>query len=538
MENDILKLGFEKGLLIDKDAFEILNKIDDIEVVRKIIEIMSKEKILTKMSFANKLHTLEQIKDKDGKKITEKISINLGVKIEIKREVEETNVEEEEIVKNMKVKILSSIKTPPNKLEVKDFVNYFRNRYNFIKGILTQRPELENLTSIGKIVGERQGISIVGIVYDKRITKNKNLILEIEDMTGKINVLINQNKPELMEKAKEIMLDDTIAIKGVGSREIMFVNDFYWPDSFIEEKKHLTQDENVVFTSDLHIGSNMFLENNFLKFIHWINGEMGNEEQKAEALKVKYMFVVGDSIDGVGIFPGQEDVLNIKDIKKQYDKLAELFKKIRKDVTIVICPGQHDAVRVAQPQPPPNKEYAEKLYELDNLIFVGNPCLVEIPNEGDGNGGLKILMFHGASFHGIVDEIEELRQTKARETPTKIVKQLLKRRHLAPSHSADTTPGEEDYLIIRDVPDIITTGELHRPEIDEYNKILMIASSCWQSQTPFEEKVGNNPDPCKVPMFNLKSRKIKILDFSGQEDDTNSNFSKEKMEKRNGEVGK
>jgi len=334
------------------------------------------------------------------------------------------------------------------------------------------------------------------------------------------------------------MLDDTIAIKGVGSREIMFVNDFYWPDSFIEEKKHLTQDENVVFTSDLHIGSNMFLENNFLKFIHWINGEMGNEEQKAEALKVKYMFVVGDSIDGVGIFPGQEDVLNIKDIKKQYDKLAELFKKIRKDVTIVICPGQHDAVRVAQPQPPPNKEYAEKLYELDNLIFVGNPCLVEIPNEGDGNGGLKILMFHGASFHGIVDEIEELRQTKARETPTKIVKQLLKRRHLAPSHSADTTPGEEDYLIIRDVPDIITTGELHRPEIDEYNKILMIASSCWQSQTPFEEKVGNNPDPCKVPMFNLKSRKIKILDFSGQEDDTNSNFSKEKMEKRNGEVGK
>jgi len=30
---------------------------------------------------------------------------------------------------------------------------------------------------------------------------------------------------------------------------------------------------------------------------------------------------------------------------------------------------------------------------------------------------------------------------------------------------------------------------------------------------PFEEKVGNIPDPCKVPLFNLKSREIKIIDF-------------------------
>jgi len=47
-----------------------------------------------------------------------------------------------------------------------------------------------------------------------------------------------------------------------------------------------------------------------------------------------------------------------------------------------------------------------------------------------------------------------------------------------------------------------------------YNNILLVASSCWQAKTPFEEKVGNNPDPCKVPVFNLKSREIKILDFS------------------------
>ena len=43
---------------------------------------------------------------------------------------------------------------------------------------------------------------------------------------------------------------------------------------------------------------------------------------------------------------------------------------------------------------------------------------------------------------------------------------------------------------------------------------LIIANSCWQAMTAFEEKVGNNPDPCKVPILNLKTRAIKILDFS------------------------
>jgi hypothetical protein len=51
------------------------------------------------------------------------------------------------------------------------------------------------------------------------------------------------------------------------------------------------------------------------------------------------------------------------------------------------------------------------------------------------------------------------------------------------------------------------------------SNILLVASSCWQSITPFEEKVGNNPDPCKVPLLNLKTREIKILDFSGNDEE-------------------
>ena len=128
-------------------------------------------------------------------------------------------------------------------------------------------------------------------------------------------------------------------------------------------------------------------------------------------------------------------------------------------------------------------------------------------------------MYHGASMHSVVNEIDDLRLNFGHDFPTKIVKELLKRRHLAPTHgSVVYIPNEkEDQLIISQIPDIVATGDLHKADISTYNNILLIASSCWQSITPFEEKVGNHPDPCKVPLLNLKTREIKILDFSENE---------------------
>ena len=69
-------------------------------------------------------------------------------------------------------------------------------------------------------------------------------------------------------------------------------------------------------------------------------------------------------------------------------------------------------------------------------------------------------------------------------------------------------------MLIKEAPDVIVTGEMHKTDIDRYNGILIVGCSCWQSTTAFEEKVGNLPDPCKVPILNLKTNAIKILDFS------------------------
>ena len=275
----------------------------------------------------------------------------------------------------------------------------------------------------------------------------------------------------------------------------------------------------------MHVGSKLFLEKNVIKFINWINGNEGDEKQKEIARKVKYLFLVGDNIDGVGVYPEQDKMLEIKDIREQYKRLAEILNTIRKDIKIIMSPGQHDGVRVAEPQPIVDVSWSEDLHKVENLVLVPNPALVEI----DGN--FKILMYHGASMHSIINELDELRLNRGHDFPTRVVKEMLKRRHLAPTHgSVVYIPNEkEDDLVISQIPDVVATGDLHRSDISIYNNILLIASSCWQSITPFEEKGGNDPDPCKVPMLNLKTREIKILDFSDTKEVENANLEGEKI---------
>jgi DNA polymerase II small subunit len=284
----------------------------------------------------------------------------------------------------------------------------------------------------------------------------------------------------------------------------------------------------AIFISDIHVGSGNFLQDNFERFLSWLNGEGCNENQKEILKKIRYMFVVGDTIDGVGIYPGQEKDLKIKDIKEQYARLAEYYDRVPKHISIIQCAGQHDAVRVAEPQPPVGEDFAEPLLKIKNLHLVSNPSMIEIA--GNEKPGIKVLIYHGASMHPIENEIEDLRLQRASFFPTKIVKHLLLRRHLAPSHGAMVyiPDKNEDSMLIREVPDVMVTADLHRTDVDKYNEIMLISCSCWQSMTAFEEKVGNKPDPCKVPVLNLKTFAIKILDFSDSEEKIKEAECKEK----------
>jgi len=514
---EIFKFCLENGLLVDREVLSLFSEAGDIESAKLIIKKIknhTQQKIITKSIFSENKDRVNQFFEElpeENKKRFETLKIKLGLNIEISREVS-TDVVKKDAKENQDgiVRVINMNPSFSKKIEVSDFVKYFRGRLNEMKNYLQDNAQLTDLTSINKISGERQSFSIIGIVYEKRVTKNKNIILDVEDLTGRVKVLINQNRAELYKKAEDITLDAVLGFRGSGNREIIFANDIIFPDSTIQERKKSLVEEYVLFTGDLHIGSKLFMKNNFLKFVDYINGEIPNTP---EVSKIKYLFIIGDLIAGIGIYPGQEDDLEFSDIEGQFAEAARLLDKIRKDIKIIISPGNHDALRIMEPQPLFDEKYAWPLYELENVILTGNPVLVNLGARKNFSG-FNVLTYHGYSYHYYANTVPKLIVEKAVHTPEKIMAYLLKYRHLAPTHSSTLYfPSEEDPFIIRTIPDIFVSGHTHKSAVTYYNNILIISSSSWESLTPFQEKMGNQPDFCKVPMFNLKTRGIKILDF-------------------------
>ncbi len=523
---EILKFCLERGFLLDNEVLSLLGETNDVESVKLIIEKIkdsTNQRIITKNLFSQNKDKVFQIFSalpQENQRRLEKLKIKLGLSIEISKEFSQENkIEEkkeirENEVNNNGVKILSSFfNHNTKKLAVNDFTRYFRNRLNEMKKILQSNTSLRNLVSINKISGNRHGISIIGIVSDKKTTKNKNILLEVEDLTGKIKVLVNQNNPLLYEVAEEISLDSIMGFSGFGNDEIFFVNDIVFPDSVLPERKKSPVEEYALFLGDLHFGSKLFLEKGFLKFIDYLNGKVPNTP---ESEKVKYLFLVGDIIAGVGVYPSQERDLNIGDIEEQFIGISEILKKIRKDIHIIISPGNHDGVRLMEPQPLFNERYAWSLYDLKNVILTGNPTYVNIGNKNNFSG-FDVLTYHGFSFPYYANTVPKFMKEKTLNFPDKIMAYLLKNRHLAPSHSSvQYYPSEEDNLIIKKVPDIFVSAHTHKSAVSYYNNVLMISVSSWESKTSNQERMGNEPDFCKVPMFNLKTRQIKILDFEDE----------------------
>lgn len=520
MNDEIMKLVRERGLLLEKDIYDILSSFGDVNAAKNFLEGLERysgQKILTKALLTKNVEYVQNAVGRlsgESKNSVERTIIKMGISFGIRQEQEAKQIKDgaDAVSRSHGFKVLMPDVANYKKLEVADFTGHFRARYQQIQRILMQRPDLPNLVSISKISSERQNLCIIGMVKEKRVTKNKNLIITFEDLTGEIAALVKADREEIYRKAEELQMDDVVAIKCSGNRDLLFVYEIYFPDAFLPEKTRFNDDISAAFISDTHCGSERHLGKSFNRFIEWLNS--GEEE----ASKIKYLFIVGDNVDGVGIFPSQESLLTLKSMKEQYALLASYLKRVPKQITMFMCPGQHDATRVAEPQPIPDKKYAAPIYEIENLVPVTNPCVVKLV---EGAKEFKVLMYHGASIHPFIDEIAELREMKAHRTPAKAVKHMLKRRHLAPMHGVSSSivyipNAEKDPLVISEVPDILCTGEVHRLDVENYNGVLIITGSCWQAQTPFEEKVGNIPDPCKVPVFNLRTRELKVFDFSDE----------------------
>ena len=280
------------------------------------------------------------------------------------------------------INIVFSYENKPHKYEVKDFSTIFTSRYRFLEKILRYKPTLsENLTSISRVQGkkEREHVSLIGMVEEVSITKSGNIMISLEDLTGKVKVLIKKDDVESFTSAKELVPDEIIGITGTCSEHMIFGDKIVWPDiTAPDELKKSPEEVSAIFLSDFHVGSKMFLREEVNKFMSWLNGNTGNDAQKEAAAQVKYIFIAGDLVDGIGIYPSQEEELDITEIKAQYTEFVKIISQIPVDKQIILCPGNHDLVHLAEPQSIIYKEYCPELHALPNVTLVTNPAMINI----------------------------------------------------------------------------------------------------------------------------------------------------------------
>ena len=461
------------GFLLDKEMFKFFSDLDrkSFDFILENINIFRiKEKILTKEIF-------DKQKDKINHLFYNKCQKN--------------------------IKILSKLKKNNKKTTDIDFIDFFCQRFNIIHEIFLSK-NIKNLTSIRRLSHCNGNYDIIGMIYNKRITKNKNLLLEIEDLGGKTLILVNRENYKLFKRVEKLVVDDILCFNCSGSSKMLFLNDFIFPGFSNKAEKFGNIDNNIAFISDLHVGSKLFLEKDLQRFISWVNGEIGSSRSKKIAKKLKYIVIVGDLVEGVGIFAGQDKFLNIQSYREQYEKLFNLLSEIRKDVEILICPGLHDAVWDGEVQSNIAKKWINIDYFGPNFKKITNPSLVEI-------AGLKIFINYGINSKRFLGKF-------GKNIGIEGIDEILKRRSLPIVYSeSDFIPEDFNNFVIPEDLDIFVSGGRHRCEIGYYKNILKISTSCWCDKSDFEIRNGFEVDCCRVPVLNLKSKEVKELDFSEKE---------------------
>ncbi|MEK6808143.1 MAG: DNA polymerase II small subunit, partial [Nanoarchaeota archaeon] len=146
--------------------------------------------------------------------------------------------------------------------------------------------------------------------------------------------------------------------------------------------------------------------------------------------------------------------------------------------------------------------------------MVSNPTLVNI-HSNENFSGFDILLYHGFSFDYYVANVDFIRVNGGYDRIDNVMRFLLQRRHLAPTHSSNSYAPDTkfDPLVIDTLPDIFATGHIHKALAANYKGITLISSGCWQSMTEYQKRHGHKPDPCRVPIVNLQTRDVRILRF-------------------------
>jgi len=368
-----------------------------------------------------------------------------------------------------------------------DFYELTLDKFNKLRNLIRKRPEASSATNINNIyrLSNSVEISTVGLVENIHQTKKGNYLLTLEDLTGKISVLVQNNSDNIenVNIIERTFNDQMLFVKGSynpgekNRKGIIFANYISKIDIPTDFSPNVSPDPlSIALISDTHIGSKEFEEELFTKFLKFLNGKSNNKVLRENAGRIKYLVINGDLIDGIGIYPKQQEDLIITDIFKQFKKASEFLA---------------------------DKKYCEDLINL-GVKCLGNPSFIKTHN-------VNTLVYHGESMHDINRLIHDLDINKPIET----MKEFLICRHLAPIFGGKTqiAPLKNDLLVLDKIPDIFHTGHMHINGMGKYRNVTLVNSGCFQAQTDFMRSFGITPTPGIVPIIELDSLNYFSLDF-------------------------
>lgn len=481
MKNKILRIFSDSGILVDSDAVVALAKAPDaMRCVDAILKDSNRPLVITRSDVESYMVCLRE----GEAPVAKAPAIHLehpGPSLDSLPEP---------------VKVLKDITGDSTCMgNVIDFAKLFNDRFSTLKKILSRRRELGGLMPISRAKKAQKDVRFVGIVNDIRTTKNGHTMLNLEDEDDRTQVLVMKGS----KASGTFVKDEVIGVIGSLSKdgELFVAKEIIRPEVPLNSAMVPNGTDSIVaFVSDIHVGSTEFLKEPWEKFIRWLCLD-------PVAKDIRYILMPGDLVDGIGIYPGQEDELSIEDVYGQYAELARLVSGIPQRIRIIMMPGNHDAVRLAEPQPA-LPEMIKDMFDR-RIQFVGNPCYLEIE-------GRTILAYHGRSMDDFVSSVKDL----SYKDPAEIMREMLRRRHMAPTYGQRTAlaPEQRDYLVIDRIPNIFVTGHVHACAVAEYRGIKLINASAWQSQTAFQRMHNQVPDPAKVPMVNLGTGEMWVEDFS------------------------
>lgn len=384
--------------------------------------------------------------------------------------------------------------------EFDDFKSLFTDRFEKMVDLLSQRTG--RLYKVSDIQPRRHGgesMTVGGLVWSKFVSKNGNYFIDLEDPKTNELLRVGWTDDEIKDVFEQVVEDEVVAIRG----NLADDGDIMWGDNEVRRgrppimfpdvpsqsnRNKPTKPVKAALISDIHVGADEFYPSYWNDFVDWIR----------TSPDVKYLFVAGDIVEGIGVYPDQKEELEIHDIYDQYAMTAKMFDQIPDDVKVFISVGNHDSVRLAEPQPTLDEKFTR--FFDDDIEFVGNPVTIDV-------NGVNFLLYHGMSLYALSEDVPGLDA----EEPIPIMELMLKKRHVAPVYGKNVrlAPEQKDYLVIEHPPDVLHCGHVHKYGTGSYNGVKMVNTATWQGQTAFQKSKGIEPDPGYWSVIDMSTKEVK-----------------------------